>query len=166
MRSRGTVPRVFFRAGCVAALALSTVAGVARADSDSCREWTREHCRWKAETMRRYLRGASQQELDQAVFEMLQREAYLTSCDGSEQASRAAMVGWRLVGRTPDEYAGAVLEAVLERSGFDMDLRDEISGEFAPGPRAGSGWAPGLPASSRGSAASRHTASRHAGAAR
>jgi len=99
----------------------------ARAETDSCREWQKEHCDWKAKAMQRYLRGATQRELDEAMFEILQREAYLTSCDTSAQASRGAMVGWRLVGRNPDEFASAVLESVLERSGFDVSLRSRLS---------------------------------------
>jgi hypothetical protein len=78
--------------------------------------------------MQRYLRGAPQRELDEAVFEILQREAYLTSCDTSARSARGAMVGWRLVGRRPDEFASAVLESVLERSGFDVSLRSRLSG--------------------------------------
>ncbi len=42
------------------------------------------------------------------------------------------MVGWRLVGRTPDDYGGAVLESVLERAGLDMDLRGEVGEELGP----------------------------------
>jgi hypothetical protein len=76
--------------------------------------------------MRRYLLGAPQRELDAAIFEMLQREAYLTSCDISVQGSRGVLVGWRLVGRSPDEYGSAVLEAVLERAGFDVGLREQL----------------------------------------
>ena len=105
-------------------LAASLLVGAAAAGGDdSCREWEREHCQWKAEAMRLYLRGEPQRALDAAIFEMLQREAYLTSCEVSVQVSRDAMVGWRLVGRLPDDYGGAVLEAVLERAGFDLDLR-------------------------------------------
>jgi hypothetical protein len=96
----------------------------AQAGNDSCREWQKEHCEWKARALRRYLHGAPQRELDAAVFEVLQREAYLTSCDVSARVSRGAMVGWRLVARAPDEYGSAVLESLLERSGFDVGLRD------------------------------------------
>ena len=102
------------------------------AANDSCREWQKEHCQWKAEAMRLYLRHEPQREVDAAIFEMLQREAYLTSCDVSVQGSRDAMVGWRLVGRTPDDYAGAVLEAVLESAGFDLDLRGGLPEAIDP----------------------------------
>jgi hypothetical protein len=167
MRSQKTLTRVAIGAACAAALVVWAAAGAAWADSDSCREWKREHCRWKAEAMRLYLRGAPQQELDQSVFEMLQREAYLSSCEESAQASRAAMVGWRLVGRTADEYGGAVLEAVLERSGFDMDLRAGLAGDLGPLPRRGAGVvAQGLRVSDRRSQASRYAESGDAGAAR
>jgi hypothetical protein len=36
------------------------------------------------------------------------------------------------VGRTPDDYGGAVLESVLERAGLDMDLRDQFGDELGP----------------------------------
>jgi hypothetical protein len=114
-----------------AAATLLTAPG-AHAGNDSCREWQKEHCDWKARAIQRYLRGAPQRDLDEAIFEVLQREAYLTSCDASAQSSRNAMVGWRLVDRTPDEYGSAVLESVLERSGFDVGLRSRLSGVLAP----------------------------------
>jgi hypothetical protein len=121
-------------AACAAALAAAMLAGVAaQAGSDSCREWRLEHCTWKAESMRRYLTGAPQRELDAAIFEMLQREAYLTSCDISVQGSRGVLVGWRLVGRSPDEYGSAVVESVLERAGFDVGLREQL-GDAVIGP--------------------------------
>jgi len=82
--------------------------------------------------MHRYLTGAPQREIDGALFEMLQREAYLTSCDVSAQGSRGVLVGWRLVGRNPDEYGSAVLESVLERAGFDVGLRSELRDVVAP----------------------------------
>jgi hypothetical protein len=97
-------------------------AGAAQA-GDSCREWRGEHLAWKTEVVRRYLGGAPQRDLDAAIFEVLQREAYLTSCEVSVQGARADLVGWRIVGRTPEEYGSAVLESVLERGGFDLDLR-------------------------------------------
>ena len=40
--------------------------------------------------VKRYLGRAPQRELDEAVFELLQREAYLTSCDQSVRAARVA----------------------------------------------------------------------------
>ena len=60
--------------------------------------------------------------LDASLFELLQREAWLSSCELSPDASREELVGWRLVGRTPDLYAAAVVESVLERGGFDPGL--------------------------------------------
>lgn len=96
--------------------------GNAVADPESCREWRTEHTRWKTEALRRYLRGAPQSELDTAVFELLQREAYLTSCEVSVRHGRDDLVGWRLVGRLPEEYGAAVAESVLERAGFDLGL--------------------------------------------
>ena len=112
--------------GTAAALLLWATA--AQAGNDSCREWQKEHCDWKARAIKRYLGGAPQRDLDEAVFEILQLEAYLTSCDISGQSSRSTMVGWRLVDRTTDEFSSAVLESVLERSGFDVGLRSRLSG--------------------------------------
>ena len=121
--------RMLSLATCLtAAAALLLGADGARAGTDSCREWQKEHCEWKARAIKRYLGGAAQRELDEAVFEILQLEAYLTSCDVSGRSSRSTMVGWRLVGRATDEFSSAVLESVLERSGFDVGLRSRLSG--------------------------------------
>jgi hypothetical protein len=98
-------------------------AGSVSAAGDSCREWSAEHRQWKLEVLRCSLGGAAQSDLDAAVFEMLQREAYLTSCDLSTEGARDELVGWRLVDRLPDDYPSAVLESVLVRGGFDLDLR-------------------------------------------
>jgi len=108
-----------------AALVMSLLLGVtAQADNDSCREWRGEHRSWKTEALRRYLHGAPQRELDEAVFEVLQREAYLTSCDVSVEGGRDELVGWRLVGRMPEDFGSAVAESVLARAGFELDLRE------------------------------------------
>jgi hypothetical protein len=109
--------------GVAAALAVWVLGAGGAGAAESCREWREEHRRWKSEALRLYLSGAPQRELDTALFELLQREAYLTSCEVSVEGARADLVGWRLVGRVPDEYAGAVIESVLERGGFDLDLR-------------------------------------------
>ena len=101
--------------------------GSAGADPEACREWRMEHTRWKTHALRLYLRGAPQTELDAAVFEVLQREAYLTSCEVSVRHGRDDLVGWRLVGRLPDEYGSAVAESVLERAGFDLGLEEIFS---------------------------------------
>ena len=111
------------RGVAAAALAASLlVAGSAAAAGDSCREWRLEHRGWKTEALRRYLRGAPEREVDAAVFELLQREAYLTSCEVSVRNGRDELVGWRLVGRTPEDYGSAVVESLLERAGFDLEL--------------------------------------------
>ena len=117
---RRIVTIVLAGVGLVAGLLAATGAS---ADSESCREWRGEHREWKTTVLRRTLRGAPQSALDDAVFELLQREAWLTSCDVSVQVGRDELVGWRLAGRLPDEYANAVLESVLERAGFDVRLR-------------------------------------------
>jgi hypothetical protein len=121
--------------GGIAGVALAAsllVASSAAAAGDSCREWRLEHRGWKTEVLRRYLRGAPERDVDAAVFELLQREAYLTSCEVSVEGGRDELVGWRLVGRTPDEYGSAVAESVLGRAGFDLSLRSL----FEPAPSA------------------------------
>lgn len=106
-----------------AALAAGLLAAwPAGAEAESCREWRQEHQAWKTESLRRYLNGAAQPEVDAAVFEVLQREAYLTSCEVSVQSGRDELVGWRLVDRNPEEYGAVVVESVLERAGFDVGL--------------------------------------------
>lgn len=110
---------------------LVLLAGVARSDSESCREWRHEHRSWKTEVLRHTLHGAPQREIDAAVFELLQREAWLTSCDVPVRGGRDELVGWRLVGRLPDEYGSAVVESVLERAGFGLDMREVFE---RPGP--------------------------------
>jgi hypothetical protein len=109
-------------AGAALAASLLVASSVA-ADGDSCREWRLEHRGWKTEALRRYLRGAPEREVDAAVFELLQREAYLTSCEISIERGRDELVGWRLAERTPEEYGSAVAESVLGRAGFDLSLR-------------------------------------------
>jgi len=134
MHIRTTFPRFLAGVTCTAALITALVgAGAARAGDESCREWLREHADWKAKTIGRYLRGAPQRELDVAVFELLQREAYLTSCELPAHVSRGPMVGWRLLDRAPDDYGGAVLESVLERAGLAMDL-SQLLGDLGPAP--------------------------------
>ena len=99
-------------------------AGSAQADTRSCREWRHEHREWKTEVLRRYLHAAPQASVDDAVFELLQREAWLTSCDVSVRVGRDELVGWRLAGRVPDEYGNAVVESILERAGFEVTLHE------------------------------------------
>lgn len=103
------------------------LAGSAAADNESCREWRQDHLGWKTETVRRYLNGAPPREVDAAVFEVLQREAYLTSCEISVRNGRDELVGWRLVDRTAEEYGTVVVESVLERAGFDLSLESIFS---------------------------------------
>ena len=95
----------------------------APAFADSCREWRVEHREWKAETVRRYLDGSPGKALDTAVFELLQREAYLTSCELPVGLARETFVGWRLVGLSADEYGRAVVESLLAESGMALDVR-------------------------------------------
>ena len=104
-------------------LAAPFAGGGALAASDTCREWRGEHRAWKIEVVRRYLKGAPQRALDEALFEMMQREAYLTSCEVAVERARDEMVGWRLTDRVAEDYGSAVMEGVLEQGGFDLDLR-------------------------------------------
>lgn len=112
----------------VAVLAALLCAGSAQAASETCREWQDEHAEWKARVLGLSLSDAPRRAIDGAMFELVQREAYLTSCPARVASQQPRMVGWRLVGRTPDEYPAAVLESVLEEGGFDLDMRRR----FAP----------------------------------
>ncbi len=117
--------RPMARAALLVAVSIALLAGqasLARAESDPCQEWLLEHRRWKKEVVGRYLSPVGQRELDEAVFELIRHEAYLTSCDTSVGEARLERVGWRLVGRLPDEYAMAVIESVLEAAGLDIAL--------------------------------------------
>jgi hypothetical protein len=118
---RTPIARLAARAG----LALGTLGllAAAPASADSCREWSQEHWELKADVVRLYLAGASQETLDASVFELLQREAYMTSCDTRAQVDRAHQVGWRMLDRSPDEYASAVIEGLLVDGGLDLSLR-------------------------------------------
>ncbi len=129
---RGSTGRIGRGVGGAALIAVALLAATTSAASDSCREWKLEHRDWKTLAVSRYLRGAPQRELDEAVFEMLQREAYLTSCEVSVEGGRNELVGWRLVGRLPEDYASAVVESVLERAGFDLALREMFATSAAP----------------------------------
>jgi hypothetical protein len=167
MRKHTPSSRRITAAACAAALVTALVgAGAAQAGDESCRQWLREHCDWKAKAIHRYLRGAPQRELDVAVFELLQREAYLTSCEVPAEVSRGPMVGWRLVGRAPDDYGGAVLESVLERAGLDMDLRKRLSEVAAPPAAPAPAAAPVLNASNDAPASTPYTRRRSAVVAR
>ena len=106
----------------------------AGAASPTCRDWQAEHRTWKARTVQLYLDGSPQRELDAALFELVQREAWLTACDLSIEGARAELVGWRLVDRAPDEYGAAVLESVLVRAGMDLALRSLFANGLANGP--------------------------------
>ena len=108
--------------GVVGAIGWAFQATPAQADTSSCREWRHEHRHWKTEVLRRYLKGAPQSRVDDAVFELLQREAWLTSCDVSVRVGRDELVGWRLSDKLPDEYGNAVVESVLDRAGFEVTL--------------------------------------------
>ncbi len=94
------------------------------ATADSCRDWTREHQAMKAKAIRLYLQGAPSGELDALLFDLLQHEAYLTSCNIPARVARCQMIGWRLADRPTADFARAPLESVLEDAGFPVDMRD------------------------------------------
>jgi hypothetical protein len=116
----------------MAAVAWVCLVASASQASDTCREWWREHENWKARVVALYLGDASQQELDAAMFEVVQLEAYLTACEGPLPAHRARLVSNRTIGRPVDEYAATVPESLLEQAGFDLSLERF----FMPGERA------------------------------
>lgn len=116
--------RAFGRFTAAAMLVGAGLVAATPAQADSCREWRVEHHEWKSEAVRRYLDGSPGKALDNAVFEMLQREAYLTSCNMPVRRARQAFVGWRLVGRAADEYGRAVVESLLEEAGMDLAVRN------------------------------------------
>lgn len=123
--------KIFVTAALVAGLGLG-LATSAHA-TDTCRDWLDEHAEWKAKVLGRTLADAPQRAIDQAVFEMMQREAYLTSCPTRVRALRPHMVGWRLVDRDVDGYATAVIESILEEGGLDLDWRARFG--LPSGPR-------------------------------
>ena len=104
---------------CMGLLAISATR--ARADN-SCREWTQEHWQIKSQIVRLYLSKAPQDALDAAVFELLQREAYMTSCDAREVVARSHQLGWRMLDRDADEYGAIVIESLLVEAGLDLTL--------------------------------------------
>lgn len=119
----GACPAAVAAAATGFALLAIFVAGSAAAASPTCRDWQEQHRAWKARVIALYLDGSPTRELDAALFELMQREAWLTACDVSVEGARAELVGWRLVDRSPEEYGAGVLESVLERAGLDLDLR-------------------------------------------
>jgi hypothetical protein len=130
------VLRDWFGCRAVAAWVLvgAGLTAAAPATADSCREWRIEHGQWKGEVVRRYLDGSPEKALDTAVFEMLQREAFLTSCDLPVGAARESFVGWRLVDHAPDEYGRIVVESLLEEAGMTLDVRSWFGSMLADGP--------------------------------
>ncbi len=111
------------RIAVTSVMAVLCVATSAGAVSETCREWQDEHAAWKARVLRLALVDAPRRTLDEALFELVQREAYLTSCPARVDAQRPEMIGWRLVDRSPEEYPSAVVESVLAESGMALDVR-------------------------------------------
>ncbi len=104
---------------------LAAVAPAPRAEAvpQACRDWRSEHRAWTVEAVQRVLASAPRRAVDEAVFEILQREAWLTSCPVTVAGARYELIGWRLVGRAPDSFGSAVLESILARAGLELDLR-------------------------------------------
>jgi len=111
-------------AAVVAMLAAVASPGLARGETDACVEWRVEHRDWKIEALQATLRGRPQAAIDETIFEVLQREAYLTSCETAVPVARAEWIGWRLAERSPDQYGAALLETVLAQGGFDFELAE------------------------------------------
>ena len=108
-------------------LILATVlAGSAAGATEPCRNWHAEHAEHKAKVLGLHLRGASQARIDAAMFDLLQREAPLTSCGVDSRSGRPELVGWRIVGRPRGAYASAVVESVLSMAGFELDLAQRL----------------------------------------
>ena len=114
------------RIAVTSVMAVLCVATSAGAMSETCREWQDEHAARKARVLRLALVDAPRRTVDEALFELVQREAYLTSCPARVDAQQPGTIGWRLVDRSPEEYASAVVESVLEQGGFDLDLRSRF----------------------------------------
>jgi hypothetical protein len=125
------------RAAAAWVLVGAGLAAAAPASADSCREWQAEYRHWKAEVVRRYLDGSTRPDLDTAVFELLQREAYLTSCDLPVSRARQTFVGWRLVGLGADDYSRAVVESLLAEAGLDLQVRSWFGALLSQAPTAG-----------------------------
>ena len=140
----------FVTAACAALLLGTLVGGGTAQAGDACREWQAEHDHWLVQVVQRYLAGAPQGELDAALFELMQREAYLTSCEMSAAQAREQQVGWRMIGRAPEEYASAVIDSVLERAGFDTQLWSLFEADFLEAPVEFSQRPPLAPGAARG----------------
>ncbi len=139
-RERGPRHWLAFRVSLLLTLALAASLLVANAGyaSQTCREWWRDHETWKARVVALYLSSASQRELDGAMFEVVQLEAYLTACESTSPAERSRLVSHRTLGRPVDDYGAAVVESLLEESGFDLSLAAFVRpGERDPGPIGG-----------------------------
>ncbi len=137
-------------AACAALLLGALMGGGTAQAGDACREWQAEHDHWLVQVVQRYLDGAPQGELDAALFELMQREAYLTSCEMSASQAREQQVGWRMVGRAPEEFASAVIDSVLERAGFDTRLWSLFESDFLEAPVEFSQRPPLAPGPARG----------------
>ncbi len=143
MREERDVAMRWTRGWAALGLAVLLLASEGALAQDTCRQWREEHHDLSVTVVRLYLTGGGRHALDEALFELLQREAYLTSCATSLVRARDRLVGWRLVGRSADEYAAAVVDTVLVRAGFPGHLRDYLGADAEGAALALRGHAPG-----------------------
>jgi len=122
------IPTAVLGAAAAALLVSSPI--TARAEDDICKTWVKEHCMKKADYIRLYLdSSASMAALDRNLYEMLQLESYLLSCNMPEQRLRRSLVGWRLTGKSPDEYGQAVLASAYAEAGLELHPRHVLGDE-------------------------------------
>ena len=107
----------------LATVAVVLCAATASAASDSCREWQQEHKQWMTRAVSLYLHGAPQAELDGAVFEILQRESYLTSCDLPVEKARSELAQIDARKTAIAEEMGEIAKRVS-----DLDIAGEAGG--------------------------------------
>ncbi|MEE8312638.1 MAG: hypothetical protein V3R77_10280 [Candidatus Binatia bacterium] len=102
----------------------------ARAEDDICKTWVREHCMAKADYIRSYLDPSVPAEaLDRRLYEMLQLESYLLSCNIPEQRLRRSLVGWRLIGKSPDSFGREVFASAYAEAGLELSPRSVFGEE-------------------------------------
>lgn len=140
-RSRRQFPQpllaaaVFIPTGLVivAILLVLLIAGLptpAAAEDDICKTWVREHCMAKAEYIRLYLDpSVSAEKLDRRLYDMLQLESYLLSCNLPEQRRRRSLVGWRLIDKSADSFGQAVLASAYAEAGLELHPRSVFGSE-------------------------------------
>lgn len=133
----GTMRPIRIRAGAACTLLAATAFAAmvlaprpARAEDDICKTWVREHCMAKADYIRLYLDpSVSAAALDRRLYELLQLESYLLSCDIPEQRLRRSLVGWRLIGKPADSFGGEVFASAYAEAGLQLNPRSVFGDE-------------------------------------